>query len=204
MVRVPAAGVALLLLFGSGSSGNEADRAPITAPEFQLPNGPAEAVIRISWSNPLLRRSPTTVYTLFGDGRLERASLPKNAPSPASAPAAPQLPGTTSTVVLDAQEMHELAALAARPALVERDPGELATEFHAAGAGIMDGAVFRVHMQFTSYSRGTVTLGPFERDFALVEPLSAAEANPRKEAVQALARLVRAVVETHKTKEAEQ
>ena len=199
----------LLSLLGCGRSDALADKpaeaaaapAAVTPPEFQLPSAANDTVIRIAWRSPLLRRSPTTVYTLFGDGRLERQSLPASAPPPATPSA---VPAPTGIVTLDAQEMHELAALAASPDLIEGDAGVLAKELYSAGVGIMDGAMFTVDVRLTSYARGTVSFGPVERRYALVEPATAAEANPQKKGVQALARLVRAVVETHKAKEAKQ
>lgn len=121
-------------------------------------------------------------------------SLPASAPSPAAAPAAPRPPVSTSTVVLDAQEMHELAALAETPQSSLRSSILLARESWTARCS---GWTFA-----SSAIRGALSVwaGPTERHFALVEPSSAAEANPHKEGVEALARLVRAVVETHKAK----
>ena len=127
-MRLGVAAVIVVGLLSCGQAGTEAARAqdpgatakaeapPPTdtrvpegaAPAFVVSSDPAEPIIRVRMESTFIIGVPSLTYTLYGDGRLERAETPTRTYNPPHLRAA-------WIVVLDAEELHSLASLAAAP-----------------------------------------------------------------------------------------
>jgi hypothetical protein len=165
------------------------------APQFVVSSDPAEAVIRVTIESGFIIGLPTSVYTLYGDGRLELAQVRTHKGTGGPPVAAER------SVRLDAEEMHSLAALAAAPILVEGNREALANEFETVGAKTPDGSLYTVEVHLMSYSSGGVHLSPVERTFRMVSPTSAAKDGRGGKAIQALAAIVNGLHGTLTAKE---
>lgn len=168
------------------------------APQFVASSDPAEPIIRVAYGQGFLMGLPASTYTLYGDGRLELTK--RQTRFDAGAPPVPP----PRSVVLDAEEMHSLVALAANPLLIEGRQEDLAQKLEAAGSLMQDSTPVTVEVRLASYARGTVALSPVARRFRMIDPIRAAQHRLGGEAVEALAAVVNGIARLHVAKAEQQ